>query len=136
VPCRLLFPPIKLIFIILTLFALSSQSIAHEYTSINRNADQQLISCNYRNISLRSALLDLARRFHVSLGLNDQITGYVSVTLHQATLDAALAALLNPLGYVSTKHHGVIFIQRSLKNGIENGTTSTSEVGANSGVII
>jgi len=71
---------------------------------------QRLVSAVYRGVSIRSALLDVGSRFDVSIVVSDGITGTITATLHNATLDEALTALLIPGGYRYEREGTVVII--------------------------
>ncbi len=64
------------------------------------------------NAPVRLVLLDLAKRFGASIALPDDLHGSVTVSLHSATLDQALTAVLTPLGYAFGRKSGVIVVSR------------------------
>lgn len=59
----------------------------------------RLITVVYRDVSVRAAILDVGSRFGVNIAIAQSVSGLVSASLHDATLDEALVAILAPEGY-------------------------------------
>lgn len=64
-----------------------------------------------------AAVLDLARQFHANVSLPDDLSGYVTVSLHNVTLEQALVAVLEPIGYTFAKRNGVFIVTRDERRG-------------------
>lgn len=68
------------------------------------------ISAIYRDVPIRTALLDVGSRAGVSIVVSGGVTGTVSATLHDANLDQALHALLKQGGYRYEREGSVVIV--------------------------
>src|SRR5690348_3740034 len=57
------------------------------------------VSATYTDAPIGQVLLDLGKRFGVTIVVAHDVQGRVSITLHAATLDDSLRALLSPGGF-------------------------------------
>ena len=71
------------------------------------------ISLDARNEPVRSVLLRSARLAQKSISLNPGVEGYVTVSLTRVRFEAALSAILSPLGYSYHKEANVYVIEAS-----------------------
>jgi type II secretory pathway component GspD/PulD (secretin) len=68
------------------------------------------ISIEADNESLRQVLIQLGNRIGANIVIAGEVHGLVTVTLHNVTLDEALAALTGQLGYTYRRSNRVIYI--------------------------
>lgn len=68
------------------------------------------ISIVAENEPLREVLLALGKQTGANIAVGSDVQGRVTVTLHNVTLDEALAALTGQLGYAYHRSHGVVYV--------------------------
>jgi type II secretory pathway component GspD/PulD (secretin) len=68
------------------------------------------ISLSAQEIPARALLENIGKRFHASIAIPADLRGTVTITLHNATLEQALTAVLVPIGYSFTRRDGVIIV--------------------------
>ena len=68
------------------------------------------VSGSYSNRSIAAVLIDLGRRFGVTISLEPGVDGHVTAELHDATLVEALDAVLKPLRLRYTRSGAVIVV--------------------------
>lgn len=68
------------------------------------------LSAVYRDVPIRTALLDLGARVGVSIVVSGDVHGTVTATLHDTSLQQALTALLAPEGYRFERAGDVIIV--------------------------
>lgn len=76
--------------------------------------EPRVITVVYRDVPIRNALLDLGARLGVSIVIAEAVTGKVSATLRDATLEQALTALLAPEGFRYERQRDVIVVLAGL----------------------
>ena len=77
----------------------------------------QGIAIHAQNESIRAVLLRLSRVAHVSISLAPSVTGFVTVSVQNASLDATLVAILSPLGYTYQRRGGIYMVNGSADMG-------------------
>ena len=73
------------------------------------------VTASFSNQPVASVLLDLGRRFGVTISLEPGLDGRVTAELHKATLSEALDAVLTPLG-LHFSQSGAIFVISSVSS--------------------
>jgi len=68
------------------------------------------ISLSAENEPLREVLLALGKQLGISVVVASEVQGRVSVSLHDVTLDQALAALTADTSYIYQHSHGVVYV--------------------------
>lgn len=71
------------------------------------------LSTALQNVPLRTALVDLSKRYRESVSLPDDVRGFVTVSLRNLSFEEALRAVLTPLGYRFMKTHNVYYISKA-----------------------
>ena len=77
------------------------------------SAASSRVSLTVQDRPARSVLLDLGKRFGANIALPADLHGFVTVSLHEVTLDQALTAVLTPLGFGFSHKNGIIVVFRS-----------------------
>ncbi|MBI3991089.1 MAG: secretin and TonB N-terminal domain-containing protein, partial [Candidatus Omnitrophica bacterium] len=82
----------------------------NEPTNQQANGSAELISLDYKDAQLSSVLRSLSYSYHLNLIATKDITGKVTVTLQNVTLEEALHAILDVNGYTFTRKGKLIYI--------------------------
>jgi type II secretory pathway component GspD/PulD (secretin) len=82
-------------------------------SAANISASPAGISISAENEPVREVLLQLGKQLGVNIVVGNDVQGRVSLSLHDVSLDEALAALTGQLGYTYHRSHGLIFVGTS-----------------------
>jgi type II secretory pathway component GspD/PulD (secretin) len=75
-------------------------------------ADAPRASIVAQDESLRAVLLSLGKQFGLNIAVSENVSGTVTIVLHDVTANEALHAVLDPLHYRFTKNDGVYVVSR------------------------
>lgn len=75
-----------------------------------KDKKEQLISMDYKDASLASVLRALSYSYDLNLVITKDVTGTVSVSLRNVSIDEALHAILNVNGYTFSRQGSLIYI--------------------------
>lgn len=70
----------------------------------------ETVSATYSSAPIQQVLLDLGHRFAVTIVVDQSVQGHITVALHAATLDEALAAVLTSGGYHYQRESNIIVV--------------------------
>jgi type II secretory pathway component GspD/PulD (secretin) len=82
------------------------------------------LSLSAHGVSARTLLEAVGKRFHASIAIPAELRGTVTITLHDATLEQALTAILAPLGYSYSRRDGVIIVAPAARASVPQFTSA------------
>jgi type II secretory pathway component HofQ len=80
------------------------------WVSVAAAPTAQTVSATYSSAPIQQVLLDLGHRYGVTIVVDQSVQGRVTVALHAATLDEALAAVLASGDYRYRRESNLIVV--------------------------
>jgi len=90
--------------------SLVAVNVSHAQTSSSVLPKSRLISIRAENEPLQHLLLRISAQSGLSIIVNGNVTGRASVALDNVTIDAALIAVLRPLGYTYERDGNIVVV--------------------------
>lgn len=103
-------PATRLLSLLATAIAVFMIVSAADSAGASAPVSSRSISAIYRDVPIRTALIDVGSRAGVSIVVSGDVTGTVTATFHNASLDQALIALLTPSGFRYEREGSVVIV--------------------------